>query len=48
MVDIFKEKLAAKNAKSPGVKIVVKFIHPLLSFEFHKKVLNTSGITWLR
>ena len=28
-----------KNAKSPGDKIVDKFIHPLLYLEFHKKYL---------
>ena len=39
--------MAAKNAKSPDVKIVDKFVYPLLYFEFHKKVFNTSGIKLL-
>ena len=42
MVNIFKGEVAAKNAKSPDVKIGDR-----LYFEFHKKVFNTSGIKLL-
>ena len=47
MVNILTEKMAARNAKSPDAKIVDKFIHPLLYFEFHKNVFNRSGIKLL-
>ena len=47
MVNILTEKMAARNAKSRDAKIVDKFIHPLLYFEFHKNVFNRSGIKLL-
>ena len=40
MFNIFKEKMAAKNAKSPDVKIVDKFIHPLLYFRVSQKKIQ--------